>query len=116
MKNTLKENRDFRRLYGRGRCAKSDCVVVYALRNRYGAGRLGITVSTKLGHAVVRNRMKRIIRELYRLHAHELRANWDVVVVVRQRATEASYQEIERAFLRCADRSGLRQQGGGTPS
>ena len=44
MKNTLKENRDFRRLYARGRSASSDCLVVYALRNKYGEGRLGITV------------------------------------------------------------------------
>lgn len=107
MKNTLKENRDFRRLYARGRCASSDCLVVYALRNKYGEGRLGITVGAKLGSAVQRNRVKRLIREIYRLHKHELRPNIDLVVVARHRAVMAPYAQMERAFLRCIGQLGL---------
>lgn len=107
MKNTLKENRDFRRLYGRGRSAVSDCMVLYTMRNRYGPGRIGITTSTKLGHAVVRNRIRRVVREIYRHHAHELRPDMDVVVVARYKAVTASYWEMERAFLQCAEKTGL---------
>lgn len=107
MKHTLKENRDFRRLYHRGRSAVSDCLVVYAMRNKQGPGRLGITTGTKLGHAVVRNRLRRVIREIYRSHAGEIRADMDVVVVVRARAVSASYQEMDRAFVRCAEKTGL---------
>ena len=107
MKNTLKENRDFRRLYYRGRSAVSDCLVVYALRNQRGPGRLGITTGTKLGHAVVRNRLRRVIREIYRQHAQELRSDMDVVVVARARAVTAAYSEMDRAFVQCAQRIGL---------
>lgn len=107
MKNTLKENRDFRRLYYRGRSAVSDCLVVYALRNKKGPGRLGITTGTKLGHAVVRNRLRRVIREIYRHHAEEIRSDMDVVVVVRARAVTATYQEMDQAFVRCAEKVGL---------
>lgn len=109
MKNTLKENRDFRRLYGRGRSASSDCLVVYAMHNKFGEGRLGITVGVKLGSAVQRNRVKRLIREAYRLHKDELRPNTDLVVVARFRAVGASYQRVERAFLRCVKQLGLNQ-------
>ncbi len=112
MKHTLKKNRDFRRLYARGRSASSDCLVVYTLRNRYGAGRLGITVGVKLGGAVQRNRVKRLIREAYRLHKDEFSPNMDIVVVARHRAVTASYAHIERALLRCADRLGIRQKQG----
>ncbi len=107
MKNTLKENRDFRRLYGRGRSAVSDCMVVYTMRNRFGAGRLGITTGVKLGHAVVRNRLRRVVREIYRQHAPQMRPNMDVVVVVRAAAVRASYWEMERAFRYCAEKVGL---------
>ena len=107
MKNTLKENRDFRRLYGRGRSAVSDCMVVYTMRNRFGPGRLGITTGVKLGHAVVRNRLRRVVREIYRQHAPQLRENMDVVIVVRAAAVRAGYWEMERAFLHCAEKVGL---------
>lgn len=107
MKNTLKENRDFRRLYYRGRSAVSDCLVVYTMKNRRGPGRLGITTGTKLGGAVVRNRLRRVIREIYRLHSQELCPDMDVVIVARSRAVSASYWEMEQAFLRCAQKTGL---------
>ena len=61
---TVKQNSDFRRIYRRGRSAVSGGVVVYCLKNRQGMSRLGVTVSTKLGHAVVRNRVRRRFREL----------------------------------------------------
>ena len=112
MKHTLKENRDFRRLYARGRSASSDCLVVYTMRNKFGAGRLGITAGTKLGCAVQRNRVKRLIREAYRLHRDEFRPNMDIVVVARHRAVTASYQQIECALLRCTDHLGLRPKEG----
>ena len=63
---TLKKNSDFRRLYSKGQSAVNPYVVVYCRRNREKVNRLGYTVSTKLGHAVVRNRVRRRLREIYR--------------------------------------------------
>ena len=59
---TLKLNSDFRRTYGRGKSAADPVLVTYALRNRYGVMRIGITTGKKLGNAVERNRCRRIIR------------------------------------------------------
>lgn len=72
---TVKTNGDFRRIYRKGRSAVSGGVVVYCLPNRHGKSRLGLTVSTKVGKAVVRNRVRRRFRELYRHHLadHEAR-------------------------------------------
>ena len=60
---TLKQNRDFRRLYSRGKSAVTPSMVVYCRKNGLDHNRLGFTVSTKLGGAVVRNRARRRLRE-----------------------------------------------------
>lgn len=111
MKQTfsIKENRDFRRLYHRGKSAANSYLVLYASKNRLGYSRLGITVSVKLGGAVVRNRMKRLLREAYRLHERELPAGWDFVLVARSRARQAKCGDIEQALLEAAAKLGLRQ-------
>lgn len=107
---TVKENGDFRRIYRKGRSAVSGGVVVYCLKNRQGMSRLGITVSTKLGHAVVRNRVRRRLRELYRLHKAEMLSGYDVIVVARVRAVEMPYAKLERQYLRCLGELGLMKE------
>ena len=64
---TLKENWEFRRLYQKGKSAVGPAMVIYCKKNRLDHNRLGVTVSTKLGGAVIRNRARRRIREVYRL-------------------------------------------------
>ena len=82
-------------------------LVIYTRRNKSGENRVGFTVTVKLGHAVVRNRIRRRLREIYRLHEAALPAGWDIVAVARTRAVEASYAELEKYFLRAAARLGL---------
>jgi RNase P protein component len=67
----------------------------------------GITTGTKLGHAVVRNRVRRQMREIYRLNRDKLARGKDIVVVARVRAVSAGYHAMERDFLRCARKLGL---------
>ena len=97
---TVKENREFRRIYRKGRSAVCPCMVVYCQRNRSGASRLGITVSTKLGKAVVRNKVRRRLREIYRLNRDRMVAGYDVIVVARVRAARTTYQKLEESYLR----------------
>ena len=101
---TVKENYEFRRIYHKGRSAVSPYMVVYCLKNREGASRLGVTVSRKLGHAVVRNRVRRRLREIYRLHEAELLPGTDMVVVARGRSVDAAYRKLEEDFLSCCRR------------
>ena len=86
---TVKENYEFRRIYRKGKSLVSPQMVLYWQKNRQGQSRLGITVSTKLGHAVVRNRVRRRFRELYRLHKPEMQPGYDVILVARRRRHEA---------------------------
>ena len=107
---TVKKNYEFRRMYAKGKSGVSSCLVVYYRKNRLGHNRLGVTVSTKLGHAVERNRMRRRLREVYRLHEAELLPGYDIVIVARSRAMEADFAELTRAFLTLAGRTGLMQE------
>ena len=104
---TLKENYEFRRMYAKGKSGVSPCLVVYCRPNHRAHNRLGITVGAKLGHAVVRNRVRRRLREIYRLHEAQMRSGWDIVAVARTRAAEADYRALEAEFLKVAGKLGL---------
>ena len=109
MRNTvsLKKNSDFRRLYYRGGSVVSDCLVIYYKRNRDKESRLGITVSKKVGNAVVRNRVRRLIKESYRLNEDGIKQGFDVVVVARSSAKGASFRKISSALMYLIRKSGL---------
>ena len=71
--DTLKKNFEFRRLYNKGKCAVNPYLAIYARTVKRPCNRIGFTVSTKLGGAVTRNRVRRRLREIYRLHEAEFR-------------------------------------------
>jgi len=104
---SLKQNHLFRRLYQRGRSSSGRCLVVYCRKNGLPYNRLGLTTGAKLGHAVVRNRIRRRIREAYRLSEHRFNLGYDIVVVARHRAVDASYQEIADCLLGQFSKLGL---------
>ena len=85
-------------------------MVLYARRNRLGRNRVGITVSKKLGHAVVRNRTRRRLREVYRLNEQKFTPGWDIVVVARSRSVEAPFEKLTESYLRLARKAGLLRQ------
>lgn len=96
---TLKKNSDFRRLYSKGKSTVNAYLVIYCRKNGRGVNRVGYTVSVKLGHAVVRNRVRRRLREIYRLNSPALKSGWDIVIVARSRCVGAEYKKLEGAFL-----------------
>ena len=108
----MKENHVFRRLYRKGKTAADSRLALYIRPNGGKGSRLGLTVSTKVGHAVVRNRVRRRLREIYRLHEGELTAGMDVVVVARVRAAQSSYAQLEESFLRLSRKLGLVSKAG----
>lgn len=104
---TLKKNYEFRRLYAKGKSAVMPALVIYARKNKSASNRVGFTVTTKLGHAVVRNRVRRRLREIYRLNELRIRPGTDLVIVARSRSTGAAYKDLERDFLRACEKLGL---------
>jgi len=107
----LKRNHIFRRLYSTKGLANS-YLVLYARRNRLGRNEVGITVSKKLGHAVIRNRTRRRLREVYRLNEERFTPGWDIVVVARSRSVEADFGQLTAAYLSLAGKAGLLREEG----
>lgn len=109
---TLKKNSDFRRMYSKGKSCVTPYMVVYCRRAPVPRGRVGFTVSTKLGGAVMRNRVRRRLREIYRLNLPSLKASYDLIIVARGRSVGARYQSLNAAFLAACDQLGLLKEAG----
>lgn len=91
---SLKQNTDFHRAYSRGKVKTNPALVTYALKNRAGICRVGITTSKKIGCAVERNRCRRVIRAAYASLAESFSGSWDIVFVARFRTKKLKSQDI----------------------
>lgn len=101
MKNfpSIRKNQDFQEIYHSGKSFANRQLVMYVKKTERPGNRIGISVSKKVGNSVVRHRLTRILREVFRLHDNTLKKGLDIVVVVRATAKEADYRIIERAFM-----------------
>ncbi len=104
---SLKNNYEFRRLYSKGRSAFSRYAAVYCRKNKNQTNKLGITVSTKIGKAVQRNRIRRRYREIYRLNEDKFDPGYDIVIVARTKSRYSGYHELEADFLRLCAKLGI---------
>ena len=105
----LKLNHIFRRLYASSGQGNS-YLVLYARRNRSEQNRVGLTVSKKLGCAVVRNRVRRRLREAYRLNEERFAPGWDIVIVARSRCVNAEFCQLTQALLSLAEKAGILEE------
>ena len=72
--------------------------MVYCRPNRSSLNRLGLTVSKKIGKAVHRNKLRRRLREIYRLNENNLKSGYDIVIVARIKGRYSEYSELEKEF------------------
>jgi len=96
---SLKKNSDFQKVYREGKSCANRYFVMYILENGTGCNRIGISVSKKVGNSIVRHRLKRLIKEAYRLQEDMFNSGLDIVVIARVSAKEVSYRETESALL-----------------
>lgn len=107
----IKQGRDFARVKLQGRRVVQGCVIANWVALPPGTpSRLGVVTGRKLGGAVVRNRARRLLRESFRRHQHELRQPLDLVLVARASIVGRPLVEVEQDYLRALQRGQLLAQ------
>ncbi len=100
----LRSGADFARVYARRASASDDVLLVYVDRNNLEHARIGLSVSRKVGGAVVRNRWKRILREAFRLSGDALPAGIDIVAIPRSEA-DAQLASVSESLVALTKRA-----------
>jgi ribonuclease P protein component, eubacterial len=109
MKHTcaMRANRHFKRVYSKGDSIAGGYLVLYYQKNNTDQNVLGITVSKKIGKAVIRNRVRRLIKESYRLEETHIKTGYDLIFVSRTKAVGVSFKTIQRDMLYLLKKAGF---------
>lgn len=101
MKNTLtiKNSGHFTRAIKRGKVSSDKFLVVYILNNRLPINRIGISIGKKVGKSVIRNKVKRLIRENYRAVEDLLKMGVDIVFIPRPISNSATLGDINKSII-----------------
>ena len=104
----LKQQGEFARARAQGQRLICGCLIANVLpRPGLPAARLGVVTGKSVGNAVARNRARRLMRESFRLHQHELAGPVDLVLVARPSIAGKKLAEVERDFLRVLRQAGM---------
>jgi len=103
----LQKNYQFRTVYNRGKSVANKAIVLFVLKNGGQTNRFGVSVSKKIGNAVVRNRIRRRLKESYRLMEARLPVGFDIVALARVPVTEISFAELDSGLTRLLQKQGL---------
>lgn len=101
----LRQRHQFLHARRRGQRAEGRWVVVYAVPNEVGRSRLGVTASRRVGNAVVRNRWKRRLREIFRRNKHHFGDHHDVVIIVKHGRSMPEFDPLRRDVYRTVARA-----------
>src|SRR5579863_2218543 len=96
----LLRRNEFRRVYQEGRRRSAPLCTVFFRSNGLSGSRLGITVPTAVGNAVLRNRVKRRVREVFRLNGRSIAPGWDIVVNPRRELARTPFAMLERELMK----------------
>ena len=110
----LKQAREFATVRQSGERLVNGCLIANWRRLQSPAGsRLGVITAGKLGGAVIRNRARRLLRESFRLHQHELAQPVDLVLVARASIIDKGFAGVEKDFLTTLRKAGLLKERSG---
>jgi ribonuclease P protein component len=104
----LRRSSEFKLVRESGKSWTGTYLILLALNRGAGVpSRVGMITTRRLGNAVVRNRVRRRMREIFRLNQHQMRDGYWIVAIARASSASAAYQELERDWLRLAERASI---------
>ena len=104
----IKQGRDFARTRQQGQRLVKGCLIANWHQPAASAQpRLGVVTSSRIGNAVVRNRARRLLREVFRVHQHDLARPVDLVLIARPSIAGKTFADVEQDFLATLRKTGL---------
>ncbi|WP_437224440.1 ribonuclease P protein component [Planctomicrobium sp. SH661] len=110
----IRSGLDFERIYGLKQKSADSRLVIFAARNSLGLTRIGLSVSRKHGNSVVRHRLRRMLREAYRLAQHQIAEGLDLILIPGREAAASTQPELQRSMVQLARRLANRLLAEGT--
>lgn len=103
----LTKNKEFKNVYKAGRRWSGPFFTMYIKKNGSNCTRLGVSVSKRVGNSVVRNRVKRRIKEIFRINMGKIKKGFDIVVSTKPAISTAEFKDIEKELKRLLKRGHL---------
>lgn len=106
----IRDNEHFQKIRTEGQSYANEFLVMCILSNGLSYSRFGVSVSNRIGGAVVRNQIKRRLREIIRLRIGQIQVGWDVILIAKHPIRKADYHQMDAACARLLRRAHLLQE------
>ncbi|MEW8973875.1 MAG: ribonuclease P protein component [Tissierellaceae bacterium] len=103
----LRKNMEFKKVYNCGRNFWNRNLILYVRKNDSEETRVGYTITKKIGNSVVRNKLRRRMKEIYRLNFHRIKAGYDLVFIPKKNIVHISYDELESSMIHIMKIAGI---------
>lgn len=105
--NRLKKRYQFNYVYKSGEHFSGEHIVLYVVSSKTKNIKVGLAVTRKIGHAVVRNRVRRRLREIIKKQVPNLKQNYNIIVVARENVINASFEKLTNEFIKLIKKANL---------
>ncbi len=103
----LRSNMEFKKVYSGGKNYWNRNLVLYVKKNNIGNTRVGYSITKKIGNSVIRNKIRRRMKEIYRLNFKGIKSNYDLIFIPKRNVVNISYKELESAMLHILKLAGV---------
>lgn len=95
----LRSNMEFKKVYKNGKNYWNRNLILYVKKNDLGYSRVGYSITKKIGNSVVRNKIRRQMKEIYRLKFNLIKSNYDLIFIPKKNVVDISFKELESAMI-----------------